>query len=89
VSDFPKVSYANIDSWNHEAFYHFRVAFLYSHVDISDRAISMGLFAVNSSSSFRVYRVTYTTFPVTICIAWHYEGESLPFLLALTVTSFT
>lgn len=56
---------ANIDSWIHMVPNHFRVPSSYSHVDISDGAVCMGFFIVNSNSSFSMYRLTYMTFPVT------------------------
>ena len=81
----------NIDSWVHMALNHFGGTSSYSHVAISDGAVSAGFFVVNSSSFSSMYRLTYKTFPAThqICVAPHYEAESLPRLLALTLTSFT
>lgn len=81
----------NTDSWIHMALNHFGGTSSYSHVAISDGAVSAGFFVVNSSSSFSMYRLTYTTFPAIhqICTVPHYEAESLPRLLALTLTSFT
>lgn len=53
----------NIDSVIHMALNRFGGTSSYSHVAISDGAVSTGFFVVNSSSSSSMYRLTYTTFP--------------------------
>lgn len=81
----------NIDSGIHMALNRFGGTSSHSHVAISDGAVSARFFVVNSSPSSSMYRLTYTTFPAIhqICVAPHYEAESLPCLLVPTLTSFT